>query len=355
MRLAITADVHLGHYWKTNPRRAMKIIDIFSKTLEDMKKNSDKIIIVGDLYHSANLPPDCLAYIDDHVDFYSGCNMDIVVGNHETFLDVDDHQKSLPRLLLSRVSSIYESGFNKMAEPDGITTSMYALPFQPNMEAVISYLSTSSIDKDSIIFGHLTPTEVFERSKISITPIVDALKPKFIFLGDYHTPLNKHLGDTTLYSIGSTYYWDISDIGSEQQKRYLILDTDTMKVESVPIELPKISKVLIDDENALANIFKDKDTIYYIASKLPLDLTSYINNGYDIYFDYLTPDNKYSSLVDGVSLESSSFVNVDDSWESYIKVQQVDSSIKDMANNIFKNRNSLTSESIINILGCENQ
>ena len=202
----------------------------------------------------------------------------------------------------------------------------------------------------SVLFGHFTPKEIFERMKISVEPLVkniDGLNK--IFLGDYHDPKSVMVGNCEVVSIGSTYYWDISDIFKKREKRFIVFDSDDMTYESYKLNLPKINYIQIDENNKDMLNFDNKNEIYFITSSIPLDFTQWIVDGYDIYFNYL-PDNKVSMIMEGVEIDTVDFVNFEDSWQKYLQIKNFDSNIKEIANTIFNKRDNLNSDFILSIL-----
>lgn len=352
--IALVADTHLGQYWRSNPNRAQKLIMNFKKNLERISEHASTLFILGDFYHSVSLPPDCMFFIDDMIFRTLEEKFDdvrIVVGNHEVFLDIHGLQKSIPSIHKPKNCTVYENGVDLMK---GLSDDIefYTLPFQRNLDLQIEYMSKlEKTDKRKIVLSHFTPTEIFERSTLSLKPIIENLNVDKIFLGDYHEPKQTSINSTEIYSIGSSYFWDITDIKKEEQKRFLVLNTKDMTVNSYDLILPEIVRLTIGEENELSTVFDsvDKEKIYYIESKIPLDLTQYISNGYDIYYNYIS-DNHFKVSMNGVNFDESDFVDVSEMWGRYIEVQKCDKEIKDIANKIFNIRNSLTTTDMYNLI-----
>ena len=361
MKFGIVADTHLGQYWRTYPSRAKKLIDTLRNNLLNIRNYSENLMILGDFYHSANLPPDCMSYIQDNVFdiFEKFSKVFLVVGNHEVFLNYANVQKSIPGMILSDKITVFEQygvSFFKI-RGDKSSCNYFTLPYNKDLESYISEYGKNNSDDimkngkgSSVLFGHFTPKEIFERMKISVEPLVkniDGLNK--IFLGDYHDPKSVMVGNCEVVSIGSTYYWDISDIFKKREKRFIVFDSDSMTYESYKLNLPKVNYIQIDENNKDMLNFDNKNEIYFITSSIPLDFTQWIVDGYDIYFNYL-PDNKVSMIMEGVEIDTVDFVNVEDSWQKYLQIQNVDSNIKEIANTIFNKRDNLNSDFILSIL-----
>ena len=361
MKFGIVADTHLGQYWRTYPSRAKKLIDTLRNNLLNIRNYSENLMILGDFYHSANLPPDCMSYIQDNIFdvFEKFSKVFLVVGNHEVFLNYANVQKSIPGMILSDKISVFEQYGVSLFKIRGDKSSCnyFTLPYNKDLESYISEYGKNNSDDimkngkgSSVLFGHFTPKEIFERMKISVEPLVkniDGLNK--IFLGDYHDPKSVMVGNCEVVSIGSTYYWDISDIFKKREKRFIVFDSDDMTYESYKLNLPKINYIQIDENNKDMLNFDNKNEIYFITSSIPLDFTQWIVDGYDIYFNYL-PDNKVSMIMEGVEIDTVDFVNVEDSWQKYLQIQNVDSNIKEIANTIFNKRDNLNSDFILSIL-----
>lgn len=361
LKIAIIADTHLGQYWRTYPTRAKKLIDTLKNNLIYIREYADVLFILGDFYHSANLPPDCMSYIKDNIYdiFDKFSKVVLIVGNHEVFLDYANVQRSIPGMILSDKIKVFEQyglSLFKIGK-EKMLCDLISLPYNKDLEMYISNLEMYNIKdinkiikNNSVIFGHFTPKEIFERMKISVEPLVNNISNlNKIFLGDYHDPKSVKLNNCEIISVGSTYYWDISDIYKKKEKRFIVFDTDNMSYESYKLNLPKVNYMKIDNENKDNFTIDNKNEIYFITSSIPLDFTQYILDGYDIYFNYL-PDDKVSMIMEGVDIDTVSFVNVEDSWQKYLQIQNVDSSIKDIANKIFIEREKLSSDFILSIL-----
>ena len=358
LKIAIIADTHLGQYWRTYPTRAKRLIDTLKNNLLEIRNYSENLIILGDFYHSANLSPDCMSYIQDNIYniFKKFSNVFLVVGNHEVFLNYMNVQKSIPGMILSDKIKVFEQyGISSFKVKGDTSLCEYiTLPYNKDLETYISEfnenMNIKNDKKSSVLFGHFTPKEIFERMKISVEPLVKNISNlNKIFLGDYHDPKSVKLNNCEIISVGSTYYWDISDIFKKKEKRFIVFDSDNMTYESYKLNLPKVNYMKIDNENKDNFIIDNKNEIYFITSSIPLDFTQYILDGYDIYFNYL-PDDKVSMIMEGVDIDTVSFVNVEDSWQKYLQIQNVDSSIKDVANKIFVEREKLSSDFILSIL-----
>lgn len=351
----IISDLHLGQNAKTNISRCKKIIKYFNLLLEEISEYcrihnyKPKLMILGDILHVTNLTPDIVEYIIKNVSFEQFEQIEIITGNHEIFIG----QNGLESTLLP---IFYNQNKFKHYLPGEwfLENKTLYLPYSLNLHDMVNFISNSKEIKNiDIMYGHFTSIELFEKEKISLLDLIKKKKIKKIFLGHLHLPKEVQINDCTIYSIGSTYYSNIAEVRNYTQntKRFLVFDEETMEVESVPIKsLPKIIMNEVKEEIELEDIFKgDMEAIYYIKSSLPLDMTNYSSLGYDIYFDYIT-DDKLILLDKTLDIEKDDTIDINDCWKKYLGIQHMEKDVNEICDNIFNNRFQLNENLLYDML-----
>jgi DNA repair exonuclease SbcCD nuclease subunit len=120
------------------------------------------------------------------------------------------------------------------------------IPFFPGMDTYVKKKSDAKI-----LISHFGLDEGMLSSGISIQSSIRASDLKqynLVVLGHYHLPQAMISGKTHIYYTGSPIQLDWKE--KNEEKRFLIIDTDTYEVESVPtIGYKKYMEFKLDDEN----------------------------------------------------------------------------------------------------------
>lgn len=374
--IVILADSHLGKFWKNNNSvfsRAKKLIDYFILNLENIAKQFDvkpDLIIAGDIYDSIHANIEMLVYIKsklNHVfDLYD--NIYVIAGNHETFIDKNGNQQSLLYIALDTSRfHLYTSGIATKIIND---INFIFMPHQTEIESLFNNQINSYIDssRKNIIVAHTTPKEIFSRCKYSMNDYIDKWgnNVEYILLGHYHKPCEYKYKNTKVISIGSMYYLTIDDIKDNDNKRYLILDSDN-KIIKKDLILPKVYTYTVKnqnefDEKVVKNIKQQNlssDDIIYIRSKSIIDYSILVFEGYDVYFDAIENTNEsIITLKESISgdVNISNGKSLNDRWSQYVSLLSEDSLSQneiDTLNWLFINRNNLniSSDDLLQKLG----
>jgi len=243
MKYAMTADLHLSAYnndqivgEKNLPERLYFIITALQNILSDCKERQiNKMIIAGDIYHDKSilhsLAQDVfLDFIRNNRDF----EFIIIDGNH----DKSSMSKS------TNISALK----NADMEPNVITVHetkiIDNIAFVPWGSTMIEDVKNSTQD---YLISHFGVNEAELSNGLSLTADIkmsDLKKYKKVILGHYHKPQN--LGN--MWYCGSPIALDWND--KNQEKRYLILDTENDTIESIPTRgYKKYYELMIDSEN----------------------------------------------------------------------------------------------------------
>ena len=397
MKTVIMADPHIGKFWKQNNaayNRAQKLFDYTIGALVSEADKNSNLIIAGDVYDSVHANVEMLVKfkksLDDALSNYNSVN--IISGNHEIFIDRQNRQQTLLEIGLDNKSNHIMI--------DGVSSSVIDninyvfIPYQHNimdifMKEVPKYLSK---DYMNIIIAHETPKEIFSYSKIELNPILDHyydmgfLNIPFVILGHYHKPKEYSYKNTIVISIGCLYYNTVDDVRDafkdNLQKRYLIIDNSDKvynndnyckvlytfgdyQLISKLYALPRVIKVEVknqaDYEKKINKVIKDNDKkiddIILLSSKVLIDYSQLVFEGYDIYFDLIEDKNEQLlSLNENSARNSMNQINsgktFNDRWKLYLDSLELTNEQKELANYLFDKRNdvNIDSDKLLSIL-----
>jgi len=178
------------------------------------------------------------------------CRFRIISGNHD-LSSTGDLQKSA-----ISVFSEYPNVKCFVGGPEVIDNITY-IPFTEK------FLETIKISPPSdILITHLGLNEAHLQSglsKVDKISIKDLSKFKLALMGHYHRPQDFSNGTTHVWYAGSLTNKDWND--KNEQKRFLIYDTETLEVESVPIDcgIPQFIELTINNETDKIEILKQAE------------------------------------------------------------------------------------------------
>ncbi len=269
MKFAFIADLHLSGFGNdpidsvenlplriASIKRCLEFI-----ILECKKRNINTLEIGGDLLNDKSLiyvvaQNLLLQFFRNHKDF----KFIIIDGNH----DVTDKGKYLKSGLEcldseSNVVRIKNSSFMNIEDK-----KIFHVPWTFGMFEDIKN------NKADILISHFGLSEavlssgISVKSEISVKDLIG--KYKLVLLGHYHKPQEMILPEISLYYSGSIIQKDWGEKGEE--KRFLIIDTDNLSVESIPIEgYKKHYYFSLNEENKneiLKNALKLRDEGHYV-------------------------------------------------------------------------------------------
>jgi len=252
MKYVIIADLHVqykGHALTIDnkPEYIFVPLNNLVKAAEYAKANNAELIIAGDLVeektriHSMVLNSllETLYYIKELVPVY------IINGNHD-YVTINDQYISFLDIL-SRDFNVVPPGGN---ESIGDTL----LISHGKKEEIVNAFIDNSISDKKLIVSHFGLQEAITGKirglgEFSIKDFSEL--QSFLVLGHYHKP--QEVTKNILY-VGSPYIVRFDEI--DDDKRFILFDTDTLTYESIPTDYPKYKKVKLDSTSTV-----DKKTI----------------------------------------------------------------------------------------------
>jgi DNA repair exonuclease SbcCD nuclease subunit len=266
-KFAFTADIHLSRYGQdkieetTNlPERLHSLKQTLYNIADYCIENKiDSIVIGGDMLHGKSI-------------IYA-IAQDLMIEYFETYKDIKfyviDGNHDLSGKGADVVSALRPLEFIENVKWIGANYSTYKednVLFVPYSHEVVDMVSSSSSD---ILISHFGLNEGMLNSGVSIVSdlSVNKLIGKYqvVLLGHYHKPQEIIRDDIKLYYVGSPIQLDWGEKGDI--KRFLVVDTETLEIESIPTKgYKKYIEFEITTENkaeVLENAKKAQDAGHY--------------------------------------------------------------------------------------------
>ena len=237
MRFAYTADIHLSRYGADKieddsnlPERLHSIKQALYEIANHCVKNDIRVVVIGgDVLHGKSViyaiaQEIMLQYFQDFEDlikFY------VIDGNHDLSGKGDDVVSALrPLKNVHNVKWIPYSETYRMKEQ-----GVLFVPYSTKLPEII-------VDnRENILVSHFGLSEGILNSGMSIVSDISVSdlvgRYELVLLGHYHKPQEIIRSDIALYYSGSLIQLDWGEKGDE--KRFLVVDTDTLDVQSIPI------------------------------------------------------------------------------------------------------------------------
>jgi len=301
MKVAITADLHLSSYKRelVNPLDQIRLA-LFQFINYVNENDIDIVIVAGDIFHDK-----VLIYknaLDVLLETFSSLTKDIplyfIAGNHDMgrYGCLLNYVTGLPNLTV-------------VSETPLTIDNMLLVPYSKQQLELIY----NDYNGHEILISHFGVNEAKLQSGIShIDPIkLNDLKPfKKVILGHYHLP--QEVGNVVY--VGNIAHLDWGD--KNQQKRFIVLDTETYEVESIPItsirmfyefrnpteeEVKKAQQLI--EEGHIVRIFSDKHTRDDIAGATIIHTVEYeskfkdMSDLYEIACKYIENHPEKDALV----------------------------------------------------------
>lgn len=323
MRFAFIADIHLSRYGQDKledesnlPERLHSIKNALYEVGDYCYENNiETIIIGGDVYHNKSI---IYAIAQDlMLDFfeqYKDLNFWLLDGNHD----------------LSGKGSTAVSALRSIVKCDNVEwvtntpvgdDDLICIPYSHNIVEQVKN------NKRKILISHFGLSEGVLNSGMSIVSdisISDMVgKYDLVLLGHYHKPQEIIRDDIKIYYVGSLIQLDWGEKGEE--KRFLVVDTDTLQVDEVPIsKYRKHIEIEIDSSNidaALKTAQQAKDDGHHVKVLMTekIDLT-------DIRDDFHIVDKTESDITDrGIS----SSMTQEDRIHRYVEIKEIPETYRD--------------------------
>lgn len=241
-KIAVTGDLHLKVWSDTEfdengiPLRLKEILNSFQQICKYCIKNSiNKIIIAGDINDKKNII-DVVAFTEFKklITNYSNLEFIIIHGNHD-----------------ASQNNEYSSAIEIFNEHDNVTTIKETIEIDGIRYIPFSKHIREDIDKSNpcdLQIGHFGISDACLSSGISIRQDISSIglkKFKLSILGHYHKP--QEIRDNTIIYVGSPIQLRRDEV--EEEKRFIVVDTETLKWESIPITgYRKYYRIILDDE-----------------------------------------------------------------------------------------------------------
>lgn len=248
MKIIAIGDIHASGFSddaliNDYPKRLYYIKQSLEYIINYGKEHDIKhFMIVGDIYNdktiiyneSQNMLTDIFKSNED-------CQFHMFSGNHD-LSSTGEHQKSA-----IAVFSKFPNVTTYLYEPE--VSELFngvIVPFTNSfLEKMKSEKLQSEIEKKQpkILYAHVGLNEAVLQSGLSR---VDKLKISDIsqfplaILGHYHKPQNLNGNNTRVYYVGSLIPKDWND--KNEDKRFLVVDTQTLEVEEIPLNVPGVAK-----------------------------------------------------------------------------------------------------------------
>ncbi|MCK5018804.1 MAG: metallophosphoesterase family protein [Candidatus Peribacteraceae bacterium] len=252
MKILFTADTHVK-LWSDRefdedgiPKRLNEIFSVLESMCQHaIDNNIETIVIGGDINDTKGIVHvRAFVLLRNLIKKYTQIKFIFLHGNHDA--SDKDASESAINLLdeLSNVEVILEHT---------IIDNMIFVPYSSHIVDDI----VDSVDdaEDRILISHFGLSDATLSNGISLKTKIsskDLKKFKLVLLGHYHKPQN--IGN--VWYVGSPIPLKRDEHG--ESKRFLIVDTETFEVESIPTTgYRRYFEFVIEDEDAVESIFKE--------------------------------------------------------------------------------------------------
>jgi DNA repair exonuclease SbcCD nuclease subunit len=237
MRFAFIADIHLSRYGQdkvedqTNlPERLSSIKNALYEVAQYcINNNVFTIIIGGDVLHGKSIihaiaQDIMIQYFKDWahlITFY------VIDGNHDLSGKGSDVVSALRPL--EDISNVNWVSFKDTHQIEN--ENILLVPYSYNVPEEVKY------NKSRILISHFGLSEGVLNSGMSIVSNISMKdlqgKYELVLLGHYHKPQEITMHGVRLFYVGSLIQLDWGE--RQDEKRFLIVDSDTLQVDSIPI------------------------------------------------------------------------------------------------------------------------
>ena len=280
MEFLFTADIHLSRYAQDKIEDTSNLperLHSIKQTLDEMAtycidNQIKNFVISGDLLHGKSIIYASAQNIMlEFFKKYQSLNFYVIDGDHDISgkgIDVVSALKSL-----ETIDNVKWIGFDKIynMENEGILFLPYSYTLP---EKIKEY-------KSKILISHFGLSEGMLNSGMSIVSDVSMkdLEERYqlVLLGHYHRPQEIIRDNISLYYVGSPIQLDWGEKNDE--KRFLIVDTETLDVKSIPLKNYKkhieieVNADNVDDALKSANEARDAGNHVKVIMTETVDIT----------------------------------------------------------------------------------
>ena len=327
MKFAFVADIHLSRYSQDKiedeshlPERLHSIRAALIEVAEYcIKEGINVIIFGGDMLHGKSIIYAIAQEImvEYFTTYGTKLNFYVIDGNH----DLSGKGKDVVSALRSiqYIPGVYWIPFNQTYRiEDG---DILLAPYSDDVANVVK------TNRARILISHFGLSEGILNSGMSIITDIKTAdlvgKYELVLLGHYHKPQEIIKDGFSLYYVGSLIQLDWGEKG--ETKRFLVVDTDTLEVESIPISKYKQHiEVIVTEENkddAIKDAQKAKELGHHvkIIMREKVDLSS-------ISEDFNIVDKTESDITDrGIT----STMSQEDRLRRYMEIKEIPQELKD--------------------------
>ena len=258
MKFAIIADIHLSRYSQDKiedethlPERLHSIKTALYEVGDYCYENDiDRIIIAGDIYHNKSIIYAIAQDIMfDFFEQYEDLEFWVLDGNHDLSGKGSDAVSAL-RPIRNCINVEWITQFQTR------DNDLICIPYSHDVVNQVKQ------NKAKILISHFGLNEGILSSGISIVSDISTSdlvgNYDLVLLGHYHKPQEIIRDDIRIYYVGSLIQLDWGEKGEE--KRFLVVDTDTLDVKEVPItSYKKHIEIELTNEN--------KDEVFVLAQQ----------------------------------------------------------------------------------------
>ncbi len=289
-KMIFCGDIHLK-LWPDKeydesglPKKLIEILNCIEQMAEYANKNNiHSICIAGDINDTKGVVAvRPFVMLRQLIERYNEIEWIIIHGNHDATTG-DNKQKHSAIQLLDGIPNV-----KLILEPETIEFSDKKLLLVPHSKNIIevlqSELETYELDTvPEILVSHFGIDEAQLSTGISIKTSIraqDLRMFKLVILGHYHKPQEIEYNETKIYYTGSPV--PVRRDEATEEKRFLVVDIDTLDVQSIPTDGYRRYCELILDEETDVDEFKRlieyyKSMGHHVVvrkkiSELPLDL-----------------------------------------------------------------------------------
>ena len=327
MIFAYTGDIHLSRYSQdkieeTNlPERLHSIKNSLYEIAMYCKENGiPTIVIGGDVLHGKSIIYAIAQeiMIQFFEDFNTRINFIVIDGNHDLSGKGEDVVSALrPLQNITGVKWVKFSETYRIVPED-----ILFVPYSTNLPKIVKS------NKARILVSHFGLSEGMLNSGMSIISDVSmkdlAGKYELVLLSHYHKPQEIVKDGVRLFYVGSPVQLDWGERNDE--KRFLVIDTDTLQVDSIPTtQYKKHIQVEITSKNkdeAIKTIQDAKESGDHIKviMKEPVDLS-------ELKGEFNVIDKTDRDITDrGIT----SNMSTSDKLKKYLEIKKIPEEIQDL-------------------------
>lgn len=317
MKFVFTADIHLSKYGQDVidketglPERLTSINKVLHQMADYCLQNEIQFFVIGgDVYHTKSIIHSMAqSILFDFIKNYPQIQFIILDGNH----DLSDRGES-PISALKPLRECENVLWVEHKKPVKIENVYFA----PYSKQLGEYIKEGNAD---ILISHFGLNEGKLNSGISIVSefgMKDLQKYKLVLLGHYHKPQEITMGSTTAYYVGSPIQLDWGEKGDE--KRFLVVDSQTLVVESVPtVGYKKHIEIEINSSNK-NKVLKEAEKILESGDYVKLIKTDDVDLGKKVE-QFNVIDKTEKDVTDrGIS----STMSQDERMKRYLEIKKI--------------------------------